>query len=65
MYREDNMETYIIMCKNRQLMRICCLLGEFKQGLCDRLKGDMRKEVGGKFRSEGTWVYLWLILFDV
>ena len=46
-------------------MRICCMLGEFKQGLCDRLKGGMRKEVGGKFRREGTWVYLMLILFDI
>ena len=24
-----------------------------------------RREMGGRFRKEGTWVYLWLILVDI
>ena len=27
--------------------------------------GGMRRKMGGRFRREGTWVYLWLILVDV
>ena len=46
-------------------MRICCITQGIQTGLCDKLKGGMRKEMGGKFRREGTWVYLWLILADV
>ena len=34
-------------------------------GLCNRLKGGMVREIGGRSRREGTWVYLWLILLDV
>ena len=26
---------------------------------------DMGREIGGKFRKEGRWVYLWVILVDV
>ena len=33
--------------------------------LCDRLKGGVGREMGRRFRREGTWVYLWLILVDV
>ena len=45
-------------------MRICCITQGIQRGLCDKLKGGMRKEMGGKFRREGTWVYLWLIFVD-
>ena len=31
---------------------------------CD-VKGGMRREIGGRFTREGTWVYLWLIPVDV
>ena len=34
-------------------------------GALDGLKGGMAREIGGRFRREGTWVYLWLILADV
>jgi len=33
--------------------------------LCDNIEGGMGWEVGGKFRREGTYVYLWLIHVDV
>ena len=29
--------------------------------LCDNLEGGMEWEVGGSFKREGTYVYLWLI----
>ena len=38
---------------------------ELKQGLCDRLKGEVGRGMGGESGREGTWVYLWLILVDV
>ena len=28
-------------------------------------KGGMGREMGGNFRRERTWVYLWLILVDI
>ena len=34
-------------------------------GLCDRLKGGVGRELGGRAGREGTWVYLWLILVEV
>ena len=29
------------------------------------VKGGMRREIGGRFTREGTWVYLWLIPVDM
>ena len=34
-------------------MGICCVPQEFKQGLCDRLKGVVGSEIRGKSRREG------------
>ena len=33
--------------------------------LCDNLEGWDRSGVGGRFKREGTYVYLWLIHVDV
>ena len=42
-----------------------------KQVLCDNLSrgggmeaGEMRREMGGRFKREGTYVYLWLTQVD-
>ena len=35
-------------------MGICCVPQELKQGLCDRLKGVVGREITGKSRREGT-----------
>ena len=40
-------------------------LRELKQGLCNNLEGGMGREMGGRFKREGTYVYLWLIHVDV
>ena len=35
--------------------------GALKQELHDNLEGGMGLEVGGRFKREGTYKYLWLI----
>ena len=55
------MEIYNTICKIDSQWECAVWLRELKQGLCDRPKGGMGREVW-----EGrTWVYLWLILVDV
>ena len=65
MYGESNMDTYITVYKIDSQWEFTVCLRELKQRLCDRLKGTMGREMGGRPRREGTWVYLWLILVDV
>ena len=33
--------------------------------LCDNLEGGLEWEVGGSFKREGSYVYLWLIHVDI
>ena len=37
---------------------------ELKPVLCDNIEDGMGWEVGGKFKREGPYVYLWLIHDD-
>ena len=39
--------------------------GNPKPVLCDNLEGKIGREVGGRFKREGTYVCLWLIHVDV
>ena len=39
--------------------------GNSKRGSMTIQKGGVGREMKGRFRREGTWVYLWLILVDV
>ena len=43
-------------------MGICCMTQGTQPGA---LWQSRRVELGGRFRSEGSWVYLWLVLVDV
>ena len=61
MYGESNMETYIIMYKIHSQWEFAICLRELKQGLCINLEGLMGREMGGSFKREGIYVYLWLI----
>ena len=61
LYRESYMEIYITICKIDSQWEFAEWLRQLKQGLCDRLKSGMGREMGG--RKQG--VYLWLILVDV
>ena len=58
---ESNEETYISMCKMHSQRELAVCLRKLKQGLCTNLEGGMGREMGGRFRREGTFVYLWLI----
>ena len=39
--------------------------GELNPGLCDNLEEWDGGEVGGRFKREGIYVYLWLIHVDI
>ena len=65
MYAESNIEIYNTICKIDSQWEFAVWLRELKQGLCDRLKGGMGREMGGRSKREGTWAYQWLIFVDV
>ena len=56
MYGKSNMETYITICK----MGICCMSQGTQTGALYQPGG-----VGGRFKREGIYVYLWLIHVEV
>ena len=42
-------------------MGICCMAQETQTGsLHQPRRGGMRREMGGRFKGEGIYVYLWL-----
>ena len=59
------MATYITICKIDSQWEFAVCLRELKQGLCNNLGGGMGRDLGGRFKNEGTYVYLWLIHVDV
>ena len=58
------METYITICQiaNGNLLYGS---GNSNRGSVTIQKSERGKEMGGRGRREGTWVYLWLILVDI
>ena len=46
MYGESNTEIYNTICKTDSQWEFSTQLRELKQGLCDRLKGEMGREMG-------------------
>ena len=64
MYGESNIEISNTICKTDSQWEFAVWLRELKQGLYDNLEGWMEREMGGRFRMDRTWVYLWLILVD-
>ena len=65
MYGESNMETYITICKIDIQWEFAVCHRKLKQGLCTILGGGMGREMGRRFKSEGIYVYLWLIHVEV
>ena len=61
MYGKGNMETYIITHKIDSQWECAVWLRKLKQGLCINLEGSDGQEMGGRFKKEGIYVYLWLI----
>ena len=45
----------------KQSVGICCRKQGAQLVLCDNLEGGMWWEVGGRFKREETYVYLWQI----
>ena len=64
-YGRSNMETYTAMCKVDSQWEFPIWLREREQGLWSAWRGGMGREVGGRFKREGVYVYLWLIHVEV
>ena len=65
MYGESNINTDITMCKVDGQGKFALCLRKLKPGLCINLGGEMGREMGGRFKREGIYVYLWLIHVEV
>jgi len=65
MYGESNMETYITIYKIDSQWEFAVCHWELKQGLCINLEEWDGREMGRRFKREGTYVYLWLIHVEV
>ena len=67
MYKKINMETYITTCKIDSQLEFAVWLRKLKQGLCINLEGwgGVGREMGGSFKREGIYVYLWLMHVEI
>jgi len=65
MYGKSSMETYIIICKIVGQREFAVRLRELKQRSCINIEGGMEREMGGRLKREGIYVYLWLIHIEV
>ena len=65
MYGKSNMKIYMTICKMDSQWYFAVYLMELKWGSVTTQRDEMRREVGGMFRREGTCVYLWLIHVEV
>ena len=65
MYGKSNMETYTTICKIDSQWELAVCLRKLKQGLCINLEGWDGRQMGGRFKREGVYVYLWLIHVEV
>ena len=62
MYGKSNIETYITICKIFSQREFSVWLRKLKQGLYITME---EWKMGGRPRSEGIYVYLWLIHVEV
>ena len=65
MYGESNMETYTTIYKIESQWEFAVCLRKLKQGLYINLEGGMGREIGRRFKKEGTYVYPWQIHVEV
>ena len=65
MYAKSTMETYTTICKIDSQQEFAVWLRKLKQGLCINLEGQDGEEMGGGFKREEIYVYLWLIHVEV
>ena len=64
-YGNSNVETYITICKIDSQGKFAVWLRQFKPGLCINLEGWDGGEMGGRFKREVIYVYLWLIHIEI
>ena len=64
MYEKSNMETYLTIYK---IVNGNLLYGSenSNRGSVSTWRGGMGREMGGSFKREGIYVYIWLIHFAV
>ena len=65
MFGKSNMEIYITICKINSEQKFAVWHRKLKQGLCFNLEGWDGDGNGRKIKSEGIYVYLWLIHIEV
>ena len=65
MYGKSNMETNITICKIDRQGEFAVSLRNLKQGLCINLEDGMGRDIGGKFKRKGIYVYIGLIHVEV
>ena len=65
MYGKSNVETYITIFKIDSQGEFEVQLRKLKQKLCINLEGWDGEGMGGRFKREGIYVYLWLIHVEV
>ena len=54
---ESNMKTYITICKVDSQQGFAVWLRKLKKGLCVKPEGLGGREMGGKFRRKGIYIY--------
>ena len=62
---ESDMETYITMCEIDSQREFAIWLRNLSRGSVSTWRGEMGREMGGRFKREGIHVYLWLIHVEV
>ena len=65
MYGESNMETYTTIWKIDSQWEFALWLRKLKRGSESTWRGGMGRGMGGRFKREGIYVYLWLIHVEV
>ena len=65
MYGKSNMETYITYVTSIANGTLLHGSGNSNWGSASTLRGGMGQEMGGRFKREGIYVYLWLIHDEV
>ena len=65
MYRKSNTENRITVCKIDSQREFAVWLRKLKPELFVNLEGGMVREMGGRFKREGIYGYLWLIPTEV
>ena len=63
-YGESNMETYITICKIDRQQEFT-ISGNSNRGSVSIQRDEMGWEMGGRFKREEIYVYLWLIHVEV